>query len=244
MGLLIKIVILQTIVFGLVLFFLKKILTGDTESVVNRLNESYEEMKKKKEELSRMTGEIEAEYNKRKEEADKVSNEVIDKAKNEANVKKEEIVKEAKKESEALIAKAMGTVDNIRREVSREMYLKTVEFCAELLKGILTQKGSAQIHEVFVNDFIDELKGLDMSKIGPEVQKLDLTSFKALSEKDKKAIEEIASSKLKRKVAISETVNGALLGGVILKFGGLALDGSFEGRIKEVAVEHKKKIEG
>jgi len=140
----------------LVLFFLKKILTGDTESAVNRLNESYEEVKKKKEELLKMIADLNAEYNKRKEEADKISNEIVDKAKADGEAQKTVIIKSAKEESEGIISKAMGTVDNIRREVTTQMEFKTIEFCGELLKGVLSRKASAQINDVFVKEFIEE----------------------------------------------------------------------------------------
>ncbi|MEI8175914.1 MAG: F0F1 ATP synthase subunit delta [Candidatus Omnitrophota bacterium] len=243
MMLLIKVVILQTVVFGLVLFFMKKILTGDTESAVNRLNESYEEVRKKKEELTQRITEIEAEYAKRKEEADKISGQIVDKAKSDGDAKKEEILREAKKEGEAIIMKAMGTMDSIRREVNRELGLKTLDFCATLLKGVFSSKVATGVHLVFVNDFIEEMEALDMSKIGPEVDRVEVVTYQPLAEEYKKRIIGTVTAKLKRPVTLEEQVDAALLGGVIVKFGGLAVDGSLAGRINESAVERKHGLE-
>ena len=242
--LLFKIVVLQTIVFGLVLFFLKKILTGDTESAVNRLNNSYEDVKKKKEELTKMITQIETEYNQRKGEAEKIGSQLVDKAKEEGESKKADIVKTAKSEAEDIISKAMGTIDNVRADINRELFLKTVDICSELIKNILSQKAALQVHEIFVNEFLEELKGLDMSKIGSEVERIDIVTFKSLEEKEKGQIKEIAADKLKRQLDISESVDTKLLGGMVLKFGGLALDGTLAGKIRESALAQKKTVLG
>ena len=49
---LLQLIIVETLIFGIVLYALKRILVKDTDSAVNRLQDSYEEVKKKKEELA------------------------------------------------------------------------------------------------------------------------------------------------------------------------------------------------
>jgi F0F1-type ATP synthase delta subunit len=240
--LLLKIVILQTIVFGLVLFFLRKILTGDTDSAVNRLNESYEEVKKKKEELVKLITDLEAEYNKKKEEAEKIGGEITDKAKTEAESKKVQMLKDAKEESEGIIAKAMGTVDNIRKEVTSQMELKTITFCGELLKNVISHKAAPKINDIMVKDFISDLENADMTKIGPEVDSIEIDSCAPLEKGDTLKISEIVAGKLKRQVKVSERTDPDLLGGLTVKFGSLVLDGSLAGKIRDSMVIEKGKI--
>ena len=64
---------LQIIVFGAVIFFLKKILYRDTESSINRLDRVYQDMLKKQKDLGQKIEAAEKEYNEKKEEASLVA---------------------------------------------------------------------------------------------------------------------------------------------------------------------------
>ena len=49
---LIKLIIIQVIMFGAVIYMLKKMMYGDTESAVSRLDKSYKETAQKKQEVA------------------------------------------------------------------------------------------------------------------------------------------------------------------------------------------------
>lgn len=235
-------IIALTIVFGIILVILKKVLYSDTESSVRRLQESYEEVKVKKEELGRKLTEIETTYNQRKEEAEKVAIQIKDKAKEEATAIIDAAHKKAKAEGEEIINKALRTVNVIKDEIHKELEAQTVDLCGELLRAVLSSTGRDQVHTVLVGDFIQELKDSDMSKIGAELKGIDIVTFKPLNEAERVQIKTIISGKLKKNIELTEKQDEKILGGLIAHFGGLTLDGSLAARINEIVIARKTSI--
>ncbi len=239
----IKLAIVQTVIFGLVLFFLKKILHKDTESSVSRLENSYEEVKKRKEELAKKIMEIENEYNLKKEEAARVAQEIKDAAQKEAYAVRDDAFKKAKLESEDIISKAHKTVDKVRQDIHTELEAKLIEFCAELLKRIFSQVARLEVHQVLVKEFIEELRKTDISRISMDADTVEIVSIVSLSKDDRSEIEEIITEKTKKKFTYSERVDENILGGVMVKFGSLNLDGSLASRLKDAVLLQKQKID-
>lgn len=243
MGMLLPFVIVITIAFGIVLFFLKKMLWSDTESAVNRLQASYEDIKKQKSDLDQKLLAAEHEYKLKKEEAEKVAKELTEKAYLEAAAIKDESFKKAKAESEAIINKAHKSVEKIRSDIRLELELRIIELCGGLFKTILNDNVFEHIHQVFVQDFIGELATVDLTKVTAEFKTVEIISYKPLDEARQEEIREIVSERLKKKVVVSQIIDEKLLAGMVLKIGGLTLDGSLASRINDCIIKQKEKLE-
>ena len=66
---LLQFIILQVIVFSAVIFFMKKILSSDTQAAVGRLDTTYQDLLTKQKELNEKIEEAEKEYAAKKEES-------------------------------------------------------------------------------------------------------------------------------------------------------------------------------
>ncbi|MFA6636325.1 MAG: F0F1 ATP synthase subunit delta [Candidatus Omnitrophota bacterium] len=241
--LLLQIVIIQTIVFGAVIFFLRKIMMGSTESAVNRLNESYTQMEKKKEELAQKIQQAQQDYESRKKEAERIADKIKNDADTEARDQKDAILKKAHEEAERLIVDTVGAKEQIRAEIVKEEQVKLVDYCRELLEGVYGDIVGEKVDEILIEDFIEEVNNMDVESIPAGTRKIEAISRRPLTEKLKKKIHEVVEGKMKGKIDVSETVSEDVLGGMTLKFGNLVLDGSVAGKLQEKAAAMKGKIE-
>ncbi len=241
--LIVQLIIIQTIVFGIVIYILKKLLYGDTQSAVNRLNDSYKEIQKKKEELTQKIGQIEAEYEKRKEAADKVANEYRDKAEKEMYAKSDALIKKAHEEAERIVLEAATAKDKIRAEIRKEEEINLVIFCEQILDKTLKGIMRDNIDAVIVENFINELKEADLSHIPGGTTEIEIVTRKPMTDDARKRIQEMLDSKLTKKYPIKEAVDPEIVGGVVLRFGTLILDGSLSGKIREYGLVKKQEIE-
>jgi F-type H+-transporting ATPase subunit b len=241
--LLLQIVIIQTIVFGAVIFFLRKIMMGSTESAVNRLNESYTQMEKKKDELSQKIHQAQQDYETRKKEAERIADKIKNDADKEARDRKDVILKKAREEAERLIVDTVGAKDKIRAEIVKEERVKLVDYCRELLDGVFGDIVGEKVDEILIEDFLEEVSKMDVESIPDGIRKIETISRRPLTEKIRKKIHEVVEGKMKCKIDVAETVSEGVLGGMTLKFGNLVLDGSVAGKAHEKAIAMKEKIE-
>ncbi|MFH1790836.1 MAG: F0F1 ATP synthase subunit delta [Candidatus Omnitrophota bacterium] len=240
---LIKLIIIQTILFGAVIFFLRKMTVGDTDSAVSRLNESYSDMNKKKEELVARMHEIENEYNMKKQEAEKIVSQMRDEADKEIVKKKDETFKKAKEEAERIVADAMSAKEKVREDIRKEEEMRMVDYCADLYRRLFGDSVQDSVDAVLVEDFIAELNNMDMTKTSPDIKEAEIVARRELGAKEKEAIAVVMQEKLGRKIELKTAVDENVLGGLMIKFGSLVLDNSIRGKLSEAALNRKNEIE-
>lgn len=237
------VIVMMTIIFGIVLFFLKKIVWGDTQSAVHRLEESYEEIKKKKEEVAQRLSEIEEEYRKKKQEADNIVQELKEKAQKEYDEIRLDAFRKAKVESEDIISKAQKTVEKIKEHIHNDLETKFTDYCAELLKCVFSNMAQESLDRILAKEFIEELLNMEVGHINIGPEGVDLLSARPFDEVVRKEIKDALINKFKKEIPLSEKLDEKLIAGVQLRFGSLVLDGSLAAKLKEAALNRKQKIE-
>jgi len=243
MNVIVSFILIQTIVFGIVIFILRKMMIGDTNSAVKRLNDSYSEINKKKEELAKKIQEIEKEYQKRKAEAEKVASELKNKAEEEMGNKRDDMLKKAREEAERIVSDAVSMKEKIRGDLRKEEQLRMVDVCEDILSSSLKEIFIDKIDEDLTGDFLNEFDAMDASRIPANIAEVELIMSRKLSDQLKSKAMEAIHKKVKKEIPIKEKIDQKLLGGVVIKFGSLILDGSLISKLKEIAIERKHLIE-
>lgn len=237
-----QVVILQIIVFGAVIFFLRKILYRDTESSVNRLDRVYQDTLNKQKELNQKIETAEKEYNAKKEEAALIAGKLKTQALDEARVKQDEIIKKAKAEAEEVIKRAREAVDKQAREIEKKLRANIVDEAAGLISVSLSPEAIALLHHRFIEEFLEKAKNFDLSGAGESISTLKIRSAIALTDSERQKFTQFVASKVSRPVSIEEEVDQKLTAGVAFQFGTLLLDGSLNNFIREAAETLKKTI--
>ncbi len=241
--LVVKVTIFVSIIFGVIIFVLKKVMFDSTQGAVNRLHHETEEVRKKQTELNEKIKQANEELAKRRAEADALVAKMTEEAQTKAREEREKIIKKSREDSEEIISKAQKTKDEMRKTIEREMAIKTVDFTAIIMGEVLSQKPRTSFDESLISEFLDSLEKVDMTMIGEEVNTAEIITATPIVDKLKTRLAEILKKKLNRTITINSTVDNKIIAGTLLKFGGLSLDGSLHAMIKEKTNEVKEKIE-
>lgn len=239
----VQFLVLQTIFFGLVIFVLKKVLHDDTKGAVNRLNREIEEVRTKQAELNEKIKQANEELDRRKKEADALVAKMTDEAQEKAKEERERLLNKTRQEGEEIIAKAQATKEAMRQSIQKELEMKMADFAGEILNIVLSQKARAALQESLISEFLTELEKIDTTVITQDVHEAEIVTPLLLDKKGKEKLSEILKAKLKRDVTIKASENPKIVGGAILRFGSLSLDGSLQNFIQEAAMSLKEKIE-
>jgi len=241
--LIVQFIVLNFIVSGVIIFFLHKMLIGTTQGAVRRLNNETEAARVKQAELNQKIKEANEELEKRRIEAEKLVKQMLEKGEEQSKEERQKIVNKARAEAEEVINKAQRTKDAVRQEIEKDLQLKLVDECTKIFNLILSEKSSRVFCDQLVEEFIDNLKGIDPGQVSPEVDSVNIIAANELSAESRKKIEDILNEKLKRPIKFAYQVDPVVVGGVALKFGSLVLDGSLKNIIQETAVRLKQKLQ-
>ncbi len=235
-------IVLQIIVFSGVIYFLKKILYGDTESAIQRLGHVYQDLLNKQTELTQKIDQAEKDYQAKKEEGSAIIDKMKYDALDEMRKKEDEIVKKARAEAEEIVNKAHAAKDQFYREIEKELSRKMTDFVAGLMGDVFTEKLARPVHEELIADYLARAKDFDLSGVDAALTKIGVRSALPLKKETLEKLKTLLSTKLNREVALEEKADKTLVAGIALEFGTLLLDGSLSNSVREVAEEQKKKI--
>ncbi len=235
-------IVLQVIVFGAVIFFLKKILYGDTESAINRLGQTYQDLLKKQKELTEKLETGEKEYQAKKEEASTLAEKAKNQAVEDARKKEEEIIKRARVEAEEIVAKGHAAKAEVAKEIETRLSHKTIDFAAEILGSVFSEKMVALIHEEMVRDFMVRAKDFDLSNASDSANELIVRTPFPLKKEEVEKLNLLLVTKLNRTIQYNEVIDKELIAGIVLQFGTLLLDGCLATSIKEAGNKSREKV--
>ena len=235
--------IVQSIFFGVLIFILKKVLVSDTEGAMNRLNRDTEKVRAQQKELKEKIKQAAEELEKRKAESEALVHKMKEEAEEKAKEERETFLNKARQEAEEIINKAQRAKDDIRKNIEKEMDMKTVDFTVLILTEVLSQQTKKALNEQTFAEFLQRLEGVDMDMIAPEVDSAEIVTALAIEETNKNQIADILKKKLKRPIKVNALLDPKVVSGVILQFGGLKLDGSLQSAIRDMGIVLKEKIE-
>lgn len=230
-------ILLQTIVFVVIFFLLKRLMYQNTQSALNRLQIADEENEKRLKELKEKVKEEEDNYQKKLAAVEQDTEQQKRTAKQEIDVEKTKILTKAREEASALLEAAKTKSTKTEREAKLELEKRAATLGAELLKKLLSETAQEAFHALLVDDLIKEVELLDGKSMPSQVKKIEAISRFPLKTPQKAKLKDLFEKKLGGTVTIEEKIKKDMVGGVIVTIGSLVLDGSVENRLKEMTEE-------
>lgn len=237
--LLIGFIVAQIIIFGVVLFMLKNLIFQDTNSAINRLTKLDDMNRAKEKQLVEKIEEAERLLKEKTEKLESEEKRMKMEAERSANQLHDDIVAKAKAEGEEIIKKAIAAREKYKSEAAIEAEGKIIDFCKEMLGGILTTSLHEQMHGQMIQDFVTELETVDMNIVTPSVRKADVIVAKKLEDATVAKIAEVLTRRLGRALDVKVTEDPKIIGGIVMKFGTLVIDDSLAERLKEASTKLK-----
>jgi len=242
-NLIVGFVIVQIFIVALIVVWLRMALVASTEGAVNRLNEEIAKANERQAELSKKLKESDEELNRRRAEAKALADKMQTDVQTESKKEREKIISEARKEGEDIIAKAQNAKDKVRQDLEKEVDLKVIQVGMQIVNNVLSQKAKSALNEVLVDEFIEQLKDTRMDRINQDVAAIDVISANAIDDSRKTLLVNTIKGKMGREPKFNYATDPNIGGGVILRFGSMALDGSVKNLIRETAIEMQGALE-
>ncbi|HLF19095.1 MAG TPA: F0F1 ATP synthase subunit delta [Candidatus Omnitrophota bacterium] len=242
-SLIIGFVVVQIFIVGVIVVWLRMALISSTEGAVNRLNEEIAKANARQSDLSKKLREADEELNRRRAEAKSLTDKMRADAQEQSKEEREKIISEARKESEDILNKAQNAKVKIRQDLEKEVDVKVIQVGMKIVNGVLSDKAKGILHNILVDEFIDKLKETRMDRINQDIGAIDVVTVEPLDDTRKNRINEIVKEKMGREVKFNYSTDTAIGGGVVMKFGSMALDGSVKNLIRQSATNLQEEIE-
>ncbi len=232
-GNIVPLVLIQIVTFVVIIIVLQLLFGSHLQNALKRLQALHQESLEKEEilnkELQRAKAQSQSEIARSKEEAKKI----IESARKSAEKISLEASERADIEIRKVMAEAQQKAKSIESEVLAGAEEKSVELSRDLIKLTFTQRGCEALHAQFIEELIEELRKLDREKLPVKVDKVEVMTSAALGPAAKKGLKELFSEKLGKDVAIEEKVDDSLIIGIIIRLGGLIIDGSLKNKLSK-----------
>lgn len=242
-GLLILLVSIQVIIFAVLIYILRRIFTQNVSQATKHLEGLSQDFDQKHEEIK-----------KKSEEAERIYQEKISTAQDEASKQKMQIIKEAQDENDKMIQQARlkgqeiiqqadKTGQMLLSELDTRIEKEAIVKASELLTNALPAAIRRDIHARLLSALIDSgFVEFDKMRVPDTVTDVCIDTAFSLSADERTSINNKLKKRLGREFKLEEKVNPKLVAGIMVTAGSLVLDGSLNYRIQEEARARKSSL--
>jgi F0F1-type ATP synthase membrane subunit b/b' len=213
-----------------------------TKGAVNRLNEEIAKANAKQVELNQKLKKADEELEKRRAEARQLIDKMRAEVEEELKAEREKTITKARQEAEEIIIKANNARDKIKSDLEKDFDLRVIEYSVQVLNDVLSEKTKLAFASTLMEEFVSNLESLDVSRISSDVTTAELITVSTLDNSFKSKIENVLKTKLNRAININAKTDANLGGGVVLKFGSMAIDASLRSAIREKGIKMQQQV--
>jgi len=235
---LIQLIVVLTVIFGLLIFALRQILTKNISHATSHLDELNADFIRREEEIKRRQAESEQFHSETIAKAQAEADRIRQEADRQAQEEKERLLAEARAQSEEIVVKAEKTKGVISDELRRTVEARMSVRMGECFVAILPPRAREELHRLWVDDLLSgSLGDFSTMRIPEGVSAVRVVSAYPLSASHTAALEKKFRDTFKRDFTFRQEVDAVLVGGVLFEIGSLVLDGTIRNRIQQVIHE-------
>jgi F0F1-type ATP synthase membrane subunit b/b' len=231
--LLIQMVVIQVITFACLVFVLIRIMYSTSFSEIKRMKRLSEENAKKTEELNDKIAEAEKQYREKIDEAQKEANKIRSQSKEDAERLKEGALLNAKTEADRILKQALNSKEKIKEELESQLQQKSLDQSLKLIAHVLNSKQMTALHQVFVEEIIMDIQGIDVSRFKIDTNHASLIQAHEIASSQRERIISVLTTKTGKDIVLEAKVDENLIAGIVIKLGNLVIDASLRGRLNE-----------
>lgn len=242
-NLIVQFLILTTVISGAIIFALYLVLIKTVDGAKQRLDRDAEAARERERELNLKIKEADAELQRRQKELDIMERKMRQELEDKAAKQKDEIIQKARAEAEEIIVKAQNAKEGIRRDIEKNMEIKIVDYSARVINDVLTNTVKDAVDKQLFAEFLVQLKDVDMGRLGPDVKAADVITANPMDASSLNEIAKVFKEKASRDIKLNPKIDKTIIGGVVLQFESLLLDGSLLNSFKTSANAIKAQVE-
>ena len=234
-------VLIQLIIFTLLVVFLKVILTRNVSNATAHLHELNQDYNQKVEDANKRKEEVDSYYDelllKAKADAEKSKVQIL----REAQTTQETVVKAARQQSEDIIAQAHRAQEMMVAEIESLVEARAVDRACEVVGTVLSNEMSEPMHAQWVKELLTTgLKDVDRLHVPEDLKEIQVVSAFPLTHEQRSQLEKKLHEALRKDVKLVEKIAPEMIAGMQVQLGSLVIDGSLRHRIKEASQDVKR----
>lgn len=234
--LIVSLILFQIIVFAVLIFILRKIMTQNVISATKHIDELNQDYTKKDEDINRRLKEVSQKSEQIIRDAQEEVEQIKAQSVKEIEQEKEKILKQARLKSEEMIEQAERSRQALISEMEARITKESVNKAAELIHDVLPDKFKQIVHAEWVEELIaNGFKQLHNINIPEGVSEIRVVCAFPLSEEQRQSLLKQLTIVLDRPVTLKEEVEAKLVAGLIITVASLVFDGSLKNKIMEKA---------
>jgi len=235
--------ILTVVISGGIILALYMVLIRTVDGAKQRLDRDAEAARQREAELNQKIKEADAELQRRNKELDIMEKKMRQELEEQTTKQKEEMITKARTEAEEIITKAQNAREQVRREIEKNMEIKIIDYAAGISSEVLSVKVKEALDKYLISEFIEKLNTVDMGRISADIKVADVISATPVPESLLTQIAQVFKTKLSREIKLNPKIDPQVVGGVVLMFESLQLDGSLQNSLRESAGALKQQVE-
>ncbi|MFQ5680981.1 MAG: F0F1 ATP synthase subunit delta [Candidatus Omnitrophota bacterium] len=238
----IQLIIIQMLTFGALVFVLRKIMYSASFRETKRLQQLNRENTARAKELAEKIEDANKQYQQRIVSAEEEAGRLKAGARLEAEKIKQEILNKAREESERIVRQALNSKERLKEEIKAETEGQALEIAHKLITNVLSSDNQGLLHQGLVDEAISDIERQGkqiLSSLAARMQddktpiKVEIKTCYGLTSEQKARLGKILFLCLGHKADIEDTVDPAIIAGMVIRIGSMILDGSLRGRMKD-----------
>ncbi|HPN88695.1 MAG TPA: F0F1 ATP synthase subunit delta [Candidatus Omnitrophota bacterium] len=237
----IQLILIQVFIFTGLIFILRLLFYRQLQAALTRLKRLHEENLKREEELKQEIEKAKQEREKILLKAQEESAKLIKDAKKSAEKAIAEAQEQANIKLKSVLADGEVKIKNQENALLEKYHQKVMALSLEIFELAFSSQGKEALHHQLLDELMKEIKAMGKEKFIVKVDKAQIRAPFLLKDEEKKRIIEILSEKMGTSCVLEETIDNALLAGLIIQLGGLTLDGSLRNKVEKIMAYHNEK---
>lgn len=234
--LIVSLIVIQVMIFGGLIFFMRKILTQNVTAATRHIEELSEEYAKKETEVKRQQEEVQRKAEeillKARDEAHQERTKLLQ----EAQAQREKLLQETHVHSEELIQQADKSRQLLLAEINQRIAHEAIDKACELIQETLPEQLKLNVHQRWIEELMESgFEQLERLKIPDSTHEVKISSAFPLDEDQRKNLTHKLKEVLGREIVLKEEINPRIVAGVVILIDSLVLDGSLKSKIQEKA---------
>jgi len=231
-----SLIFLLLLIFAGLVFLFRRVMTQNVVLATQHLEELNQDYTRKEKEVTRQLEEARLKsqelISRARDEAEKLKIEIIQNAEKE----RDSILKQARTHSEEIIQQADKSRQQLLSDLDERIAKEAIKKACELIQDTLPEQFKRLVHTHWVEDLIEGgFTKLERLHIPENIEEVEVVSAFSLTEEQRKDLTKKIKATLGREVALKEEVDEKVVAGLVINIGSLVLDGSLKNKIQEKA---------
>ena len=242
--------IVQFVIFNLILFvglalLLRQLMGRHATTATAHLQQLSQDYLRKQDELKKRLEDAERQYQEHGTKSQEEAQQLRAQAVKDAEASKQQILTEAKQEAEHLMQQAVQARETIRQELEAAVDAKAIERACALLHQVLPQLLRAATHAAWLDELLARNGLLADGAVPPREPLKDASVVSAfpLTDAQRQRLLERLRKTFGPSVSMTESVDPALVAGLIITAGHVVVDGSLSSKLREATRDAKHAVE-